>query len=359
MGGGPKVSPMDLKSQVQPAAVQTGKLRKQSIHQLDKLGVVMNISRRDMLRLGAGAAAVMAAGVHVHGAESAKTAEPAAKPAEAAKPAAAGAKEIKKIPIGLQLYSLRSTTSPQSNPATFKALAEMGYQGVEFWGGKAYMSPKAEDLRKMLDDSKLVCCGAHTDLNLLQGDQFKTTIEFNKILGNKKIIIPSLPGNALNSEENIKNTAKLLTEISDKAKADGIRVGYHAHDADFRKIGDLTTWEILFNACGLDVIAQIDLGHCMTGGGDPVEMLNKFANRAASVHITDGRRAAAGSRGGGGTLLGQGDVKWDEIFKIINEAGKTDWLIVEQETYVDKDGKQITPMESVKLDIDFLKKLGR
>jgi sugar phosphate isomerase/epimerase len=323
-------------------------------------GGAMNISRRDVLKLGLGAAALAAGGCAQSAAKAAKpddsekTVEPAAKPTvPASKPIAKG--DVKKIPIAVQLYSLRNS-SKQNNPDTFKALADMGYRGVEFYS--PYMDNKAEDLRKMLDDAKIAACGAHTNLQDLQGDNWKTTVNFNKTIGNKFLILPSLPGNYLSSEESIKSTAKLLTEMGDKAKEEGMRVGYHAHDGDFRKIGDLTIWEILFNAAGPDAIAQIDLGHCTTGGGDPVAMLKKFASRATSIHITDGRRPGGANRGRG-AIVGEGDVKWDEVFQIIDESGKTDWLIVEQETYLDSSGKTLTPMESVKKDIEFLQKLGR
>jgi sugar phosphate isomerase/epimerase len=280
-----------------------------------------------MLKLGTGAAAMLAAGVRIQAAETA-------------------AKEAGKIPIAVQLYSVRSE-APQNKADTFKALAEMGFQGVEFFSG--YINNKAEDLRKMLDAANIVACGAHTDLRLLQGDNFKKTIEFNKVLGNKLVTVPSLPNNLLSSKASIVNTAKKLTDLCDRAKEDGIRIGYHSHDQDFRKVDGVPVWEILFDAAGPDVVAQIDVGHCVTGGGDPLAMIGKFANRTATIHITDGRA------GGGATLVGAGDVKWEQLFKLLDAAGKTQWLVVEQE--VKEPGS--TFMQCVKKDLEFLKKLGR
>jgi len=292
----------------------------------------MNFSRRDLLKLGGGAAVLSATGARLLGAET----TPAS---------------TRKIPIGVQLYSVRSE-APQNKAETFKALAEIGFTGVEFFSG--YINNKAEDLRRMLDDARVVACGAHTDWNLLQDDNFKKTIEFNKVLGNHLVTVPSLPGNLLSTEANIVSTAKKLTELCDKAMQDGIRIGYHSHDQDFRKIGDLTVWEILFNNAGPDVVAQIDVGHCVTGGGDPIAMLEKFANRTATIHITDGHSGAGGARKGG-TLVGKGDVKWEQLFKILDAAGKTQWLVVEQETKE----PNTTFMECCKKDFAFLKSLGR
>ena len=60
-----------------------------------------------------------------------------------------------RIPIGLELYSVRQDLDRDPR-GTLKAVAEMGYEGVEFAG-----PPKlsGEELRKLLDEFGLVCCG--------------------------------------------------------------------------------------------------------------------------------------------------------------------------------------------------------
>ena len=55
-----------------------------------------------------------------------------------------------KIPVGLQLYSVREDMA-NDVPGTLKAVAEMGYEGVEFAG---YFDYSAEDLKAILDDLK-------------------------------------------------------------------------------------------------------------------------------------------------------------------------------------------------------------
>ncbi|MCL2117591.1 MAG: hypothetical protein FWH27_04085, partial [Planctomycetaceae bacterium] len=82
------------------------------------------------------------------------------------------ADDAKKIPIGIQVYSVRNEAA-KDVAATLKAIADIGYPGVEFAG---YYGQKAEDLRKIMDDNGLVCCGTHTGLNTLLGDEFKKTV---------------------------------------------------------------------------------------------------------------------------------------------------------------------------------------
>jgi sugar phosphate isomerase/epimerase len=100
----------------------------------------------------------------------------------------------------------------------------MGYVGVEFAG---YYDRSADQLRKMLDDNGLVCCGTHTGLDTLLGDKLQPTIEFNKTLGNKYLVVPSLPEKYTASRQAWLDTAKVFNELAEKVKPHGMLVGYH------------------------------------------------------------------------------------------------------------------------------------
>jgi sugar phosphate isomerase/epimerase len=283
----------------------------------------MNYSRREMLKLGAGAAALWTTGVDPLSAAEVESAK-------------------KKIPIGLQLYSVRQDCE-KDLPGVLRAVAKMGYQGVEFAG---YYGRNAKELRSLLDQNGLKCCGTHTGLNTLTGDALEGTIEFNKTLGNKFLIVPSLPGNRTSSVRALKETAKLLSELAEKAKPRQMRVGYHAHGGDFRRFDGETAWDIIFSNASPDVVMQLDLGNCISGGGDPIAILKKFPHRSATIHLKEhgGRR---------GAVIGQGNVDWKEIFRLCETTGGTEWYIVEQESYA------ASPLESVRLCIENLRKMGK
>src|SRR5947209_5011524 len=90
---------------------------------------------------------------------------------------AAEAGPNKKAPalIGLQLYSVRDACA-KDLPGVLKAVAKMGYTGVEFAG---YYGRTAQELRQMLDEDGLKCYGTHIGLDTLLGDNFAKTVEFN------------------------------------------------------------------------------------------------------------------------------------------------------------------------------------
>src|SRR2546429_9915554 len=94
-----------------------------------------------------------------------------------------------KIPFALQLYSVRNECAKDLD-GTVAAVAKMGYKAVEFAG---YYGRDAKSLRKLLDDLGLQCCGTHIGLDTLLGDNLPKNVEVNETLGNRFLIVPSLP----------------------------------------------------------------------------------------------------------------------------------------------------------------------
>jgi len=282
-----------------------------------------SLSRRDLLRLGAGAA-LGAAGLR-----------PLAAAPEAGKK--------KRIPIGLQLYSVRSECR-KNFPGTIEAVGKLGYDGVEFAGYYRWeRKPKA--LRKLLDDNRLRCCGTHTPLDSLLGDSLKRTVELHKALGNTFLIVPGLPRQYHGTREKWLAAAKLFNKIAEKVKPQGMRVGYHNHSHEFRKLGGETGWDILFSNTRPEVVMQLDVGNCMGGGGDPVAILKKFPGRAATIHLKE-FRAKSG-------VVGEGKAPWKDVFALCETSAGTEWYIVE----FDRSG--LPPLDCARRCLESLKKMGK
>ena len=99
---------------------------------------------------------------------------------------------------------------PKDFTGVIEAIGKMGYAGVEF-AGYCRWDRKPHELRKLLDDNGLKCCGTHTALNTLEGDELQKTIELHQILGNKFLICPNIPGD---SAAAWMENAKKFNEIS-------------------------------------------------------------------------------------------------------------------------------------------------
>ena len=249
----------------------------------------------------------------------------------------------KKIPIGLQLYTIGGDIRKLGPEAALAAVAKVGYKGVEFAG---YLGLDAKALRKLFDDNGLKACGTHTGLNTLQGDSLEKTIEFNKTIGNTRLIAPSLGGKYTSSKKALEDVADEFGEIAGKLKPHGMRTGFHCHSGEFRQIDGETVWDIFFSRAKKDVIMQCDLGHMGSAGVDPVKYLTKYPGRASSVHV---KPSAKIKRGG---LVGDADddLKWPEIFKACETVGGTEWYIVEY------DGGSLEKAEKT---IETLRKWGK
>lgn len=227
-----------------------------------------------------------------------------------------------RMPIGVQVYSVRSAAE-KDLPGTLAKIAQIGYNGVEFAG---YYGHNAKDIRKMLDDNNLVCCGTHTQYADLADDKLAATLDFNETLGNKYVIVPWLQGD----EKDLKNSwlkyAERFNVLADKLKARKMMVGYHAHAHDVHPLDDTTSWDVFFSNTSKDVIMQLDTGNVMSGGGDPVATLKKYPGRAVTVHLKEYSATNPNA------LLGEGEVKWVEIFRLCRTLGGTKWYIIEAET---------------------------
>lgn len=245
----------------------------------------------------------------------------------------------KKIPVGLQLYSVREQCKTDL-PGTLSAVAKIGYQGVEFAG---YHGRSAADLRKLLDDNGLVACGTHTPYESVLDDKLKETIEFNHVIGNKFLIVPWM--NETKSKQVWLDRAKLFNELADKLKPEGMWIGYHAHQHDFKQIEGVSAWDLFFGNTKAAVIMQLDTSNCCEGGADPVAVLKKYPGRARSIHLK--------AHGGGPeAVIGEDKIDWLAIFAFCETKGKTQWYVVEHETSKD-------PLNAARRNFEALRKFGK
>jgi len=257
--------------------------------------------------------------------------------------AGAARREKRKIRIGLQLYSVRDDCA-RDLPGVLKAVGRMGYQGVEFAG---YYGRSAEELRKMLDENGLQCCGTHTGLDSLMGDNFAQTVAFNRTLGNKFLIVPGLPGERTASRQAWQETARIFNEISHKLEPLGMYVGYHNHTEEFKPLDGELPWDTFFGNTGKRVVMQFDTGNALIAGAEAAPFLRKYPARALTVHIKE--HSATNDK----ALLGEGDVKWKEILPLLKGEARTQWYIIEQESYA------YPPMECVEKCLRSFEKMVR
>jgi sugar phosphate isomerase/epimerase len=244
--------------------------------------------------------------------------------------------------VGVQLYSIRDLCA-KDLVGTLKEVKGIGYAGVEFAGtfGKS-----AKELKQMLDDNGLVACGTHTGLDTIKPDKLSATLEFYNQLGCPYVTVPSM--NAKDAAGWVE-LAKIFNVAQQKAKTCGVRIGYHNHQGEFKdKFDGVSKFQIFFDNVSPEVNMQLDVGHVVAAGEDPLVWIKKYPKRMYTPHAKE-VYPGPGILGQPGE--GKKGVDWD-VFLAACEADVTDWYVVETEA----NPKSI---ENVRGCFEFLKAKGR
>ncbi len=270
-----------------------------------------------------------------------------------------------KLPIGLQLYSVRDDMQ-KDFAGTLKKVKEMGYDAVEFAGLYGH---SAEEVKALCDELGLNPVSAHVGLPLMAADiegEVKTYAE----IGCKFMVIPwsdgkNLPGGA--------DYDKFLADIKKYAavmRKYGIKLCYHNHDFEFEKIDGKNKLDILYaDTDPADLQTQVDTCWARVGGVDPAEYVKKYTGRAPIVHIKDYFGSKSANMydliDGGEVEANDKEVAPFELRPVgygvqdvaavlaAAEAAGAGIVIVEQ----DNPSLGKTPMECAKMSIDYIRSL--
>jgi sugar phosphate isomerase/epimerase len=230
----------------------------------------------------------------------------------------------KRIPIGIEVYSVREEFK-KDEVSTLQGLAKMGYEGVEFHGMYFDWTPDhAKDIRKKLDDLGIKCYSTHNSLKSFSGDGLQKAMELNKILGAKYIVLAS-PGK-VSTIDDWKRIADALNSGNEKMKHGGFHAGYHNHIAEWKAIDGQSPMEVLASNTDKSVMLQLDVGHCIAAGGDPVAWINNHPGRTRSLHLKDWSKEKEFQ-----ALFGEGVAPWKEILAAAESKGGVEYYLIEQE----------------------------
>jgi sugar phosphate isomerase/epimerase len=259
---------------------------------------------------------------------------------------AAAALAARRAPIGLELYSLRDEVKTDVSPV-LRQVARIGYEVVEhyslYW---EYTPEQIQAMRKLLDELKIRCVSTHNSGKYLLPENLQKTIEYNQALGATQIIQAS--AGRIGTAKGWMAVAENLTNVAAKLKPLGLRTGFHNHGEEFKPVEGKLPIDILGENTPKDVILQLDVGACLSAGGDPVAFMKRYPGRIASMHVKDwSPEPGRGFR----VLLGEGAVNWKEVLSAGDSIGGVEYYIIEQE------GADLPPMKTVELCFQTLRKL--
>src|SRR5687768_8044967 len=142
-------------------------------------------------------------------------------------PLAFSALAPKRLPIGIELYSVRDELAKDLH-GTVRAVAKMGYEVVEFFSPYyQWTSEYAKGVRKLLDELGIRCPSTHNSASVFTPEGIQKAIELNQILGSKTIVMAS--AGRVEGLDGWKSIAERLTQAAEKLKPLGMRAGFHNH----------------------------------------------------------------------------------------------------------------------------------
>jgi len=248
----------------------------------------------------------------------------------AAAPLASFLMSATKIPVGLELYSVRDDLRNDLN-GTVRAVAKMGYQIVEFFAPYyAWTTAQTKDVKKLLDDLGIKCLSTHNDAKNFQPENLGRTAELNHILGTRYAVMAS--AGRVQGAPGWHAVADTLNHAAEQWKGSGLRPGYHNHQTEFTA-GLLDSdrerpMDLLAANTHKEVMLQFDVGTCVEVGSDPVAWINANPGRIRSMHCKDW---APGPGKGYRVLFGEGAVPWKAIFDAAEKTGGIEYYLIEQE----------------------------
>ena len=244
--------------------------------------------------------------------------------------------------IAVQLYSVRHEMA-KDMPGTLKAVRDIGYEGVEFFGG--YIRP--DILLKALKKNKLKVVGWHTPVANIMPPLIEAAIVYNKAIGNNSLVVPALPSEYTSTRAGWLKAAEILQTASKRLAEEGMYTGYHNHHTEFTNVEGQMPWDIIAAATDKTISLQMDTGNCMRGKGDPLALMRKYSGRGRTIHLKPYSKAKEFA-----TMIGSDDTDWQAVKKI-GESDNTEWYIVEYECET-----LYKPLEGVELCFKALKEAG-
>lgn len=244
----------------------------------------------------------------------------------AALPWALQARASAAIPVGLELYSVRNEL--QRDPeATVRAVAKMGYQGVEFYAPYfEWSEERTKRMRKLLDELGIRCFSTHNDSSSMNAANIEKVRDRNLILVSRYVVMASAkPGSGA---DGWKDVADALNFAAERLESSGLKAGYHNHQLEFTPVGGVRPIEILAKNTKPSVMLQLDVGTCLEAGSDPVAWIRANPGRIRSLHCKDWSPDPAK---GYAVLFGEGSADWKGIFQAAESAGGVEYYLVEQE----------------------------
>jgi len=253
------------------------------------------------------------------------------------------AEERKAGNIGVQLYSVRKEMLADAK-GTLEKLSKLGYKELESArsekGNYYGLSPK--EMKRTCDHLGLTMRSGHVHVD----ENFQKSLDDAKEVGQEYLICSTMPTQG-QTVDNYKRVADAFNKSGEACRKLDIKFGYHNHDYEFQSENGKVLYDVLLENTDPKLIhMELDLGWVVAAGKDPLDYFKRFPGRFPLWHLKDMNLQEKHS-----TEFGKGELKITDMLRAREQSGMR-YFFVEQEEYTR------TALDSLKEDIDYLKKLA-
>jgi sugar phosphate isomerase/epimerase len=270
---------------------------------------------------------------------------------------------------GLQLWSVKDALAADQ-AGTLRKIGAMGYREVELYE----LPASTPEFKKQCDDAGLTIVGGHFYLQSLKD---RRTIDAALQLGMHYLIVVFPTLHSLSDKDISDMSVRELNPLYEKitaddyrwnaeqfnrygaeVKRDGLQLGYNTHAIDLKTFGKRSAFEILIESTDPDhVVFEMDCGHVIHAGADPIAYLRKYPKRIQLLHLKDlkpgyGISASIDTEEKDTNAeLGAGVIDWKALFQVA-AWGNVKHYFVEHEGAMAH-----PPLEAVANSLRYLKTL--
>ena len=276
------------------------------------------------------------------------------------------------LPPGLQLWSVREDLK-RDEEGTLRQVAKIGYRDLEHY----QMPRRPAEFRKRCEGAGLKLVSSHFDMPMEEFGSAKT-LDGAREMGLQYMVVVfptmrSLRGVDIErmdfhkvstmyekiSLDDSKWNAEQLNVLGERVKKAGMQLGYHNHAIDLKMLaGGARGLDTLIHGTDPNlVVFEMDCGHVIHAGQDPIAYLRKYPTRIRMIHVKDLMAGYSIST----TLdtedkdtdaeIGAGVIDWKRLFQAARAAEVKHW-------FVEHEGKMAhSPMESIAISYKYLQQM--
>ncbi|MGH9444344.1 MAG: sugar phosphate isomerase/epimerase family protein [Terriglobia bacterium] len=265
-------------------------------------------------------------------------------------------------------------------------IAAAGYTGTEL-GPYGYFPVDPQVLAPKLDQFRLTLLSSFVPVPLAGAAQSKTVVDHVRTVGALLAALKApllvladrqtpvrqqlagrvpLDGTQSLRPQQWREAGRMIEEVEKAVSDFGLKLVFHPHAGTYVE----TPWEVerLFDSLHSSRVGLcLDTGHCIYGGGDPVDEARKYRGLLQYLHLKDinanklaearQTKLAFNQAVGIGVFaqIGEGCIGFAEFFREVAAAQYSGWAVVEQDVIYGN--AALPPRERMRASLQYLQKM--